>query len=115
MKITIPFKMFGQEGGEIVLDFPASAYYVVAKNREEIEEEAVKDAEQAGRYLGKFKDEFQRILLGYERCPGIENVYWTLKLCAEDEILQKRIMELKRAALVKKNDEQQNNAEHNEA
>lgn len=110
MKIKIPFKMFGQEGGEIVLDFPVSADYIIAETREEIEEEAVRDAEQIGRYLGKFKDEFQRIILGYERCPGIENVYWTLKLCAEDEFLQERIMKLKREALVKKNDEQQNNA-----
>lgn len=96
MKITIPFKMFGQEGGEIVLDFPASAYYVVAKSREEIEEEAVKDAERAGRYLGKFKDEFQRILLGYERCPGIESVFNTLKLCSKDDILRERLLELAR-------------------
>lgn len=96
MKIRIPFKMFGKEKGEIELDFPVSAYYIIAKSREEIEEEAVRDAEQAAHYLGVFKDEFQRIILGYERCPGIENVYQTLKLCSEDEILRERIMELKR-------------------
>jgi len=96
MEIKIPFKMFGGEKGEIVLDFPVSAYYIIAKNREEIEEEAVKEAKRVGHYLGAFKDEFQRVILGHERCPGIENVYWTLKLCAEDEILRKRIMKLKK-------------------
>ena len=96
MKIRIPFKMFGEDG-ELEIDFPVSAYYIVAKTREEVEAEARKDAEQVGRYLGAFRDKFQKIILGYERVPGIENVYETLKLCSKDDILRERLLELKRA------------------
>ena len=88
--------MFGKEEGEIILDFPVSGRYLVAKTPEEIEKEAEEDAEQAARYLGKFRDVFQRIVLGYERCPGIGNVYQTLRLCDEDQVLRERIFELKR-------------------
>lgn len=102
MKIRIPFKLFGKQEGEIELDFPVSEYYNVAKNREEIEKEAEKDAERAARYLGKFRDVFQRIILGYERVPGIENVYQTLKLCDKDQVLRERIHDLKKQEYAKR-------------
>lgn len=98
MKIRIPFKMFGEkEEGEIIIDYPRSAKYITGMSREEIEAEAIEDAENIGRYLGKFRDKFQKIMLGYERVPGIENVYDTLKLCSEDDILRERLLELARA------------------
>jgi hypothetical protein len=95
MKIRIPFKMFGKEGGEIELNISVDSLWV--KNHDEIKELAIKDAESAGRYLGIFRDKFQKIILGYERVPGIENVYETLKLCSEDDILRERLLELARA------------------
>ena len=99
MKIRIPFKIFGKEDGELEIDFPVSAYYIVAKTKKEVEKEAREDAEQVGRYLGAFRDKFQKIILGYERVPGIENVYETLKLCSEDDIIRERLLELARARL----------------
>ena len=99
MKIKIPFKIFGKEDGELEIDFPVSAYYIVAKTKEEIEKEAREDAEQVGRYLGAFRDKFQKIILGYERVPGIENVYQTLIDCDTDDILRERLLELKKARL----------------
>ena len=98
MKIRIPFKMFGEkEEGEIELDIPVDSLWV--KSQSEIRELAIKDAESVGRYLGTFRDKFQKIILGYERVPGIGNVYDTLKLCSEDDILRERLLELKRARL----------------
>jgi hypothetical protein len=96
MKIRIPFKMFGKEDGEIVIDYPASANYMVDMSKESIEARAREDAEEVGRYLGAFRDKFQKIILGYERVPGIESVYETLRLCSEDGILRERLLELAR-------------------
>lgn len=103
MKIRIPFKMFGVKGAEIELDYPRSAKYITGISREEIEADAIEDAENIGRYLGKFRDKFQKIMLGYERVPGIENVYETLRLCSEDDILRERLLELARARREKLN------------
>ena len=91
--------MFGKKEGEIELDYPASTDYIITRTKEEVEKEAREDAEQVGRYLGAFRDKFQKIILGYERVPGIENVYDTLKLCSDDDIIRERLLELARARL----------------
>lgn len=94
MKIRIPFKLFGDQEGEIELDYPVDSLWV--RSPEELEELATKDAKIIARYLGAFKDVFQRTILGYERAPGIEHVFQTLIVCETDDILRARIRELLR-------------------
>jgi len=98
MKIKIPFKLFGNQEGELILEIPVNSVMLRRENQETVEKIATVDAKGVARYLGAFKDEFQRRILGYERCPGIENVFDTLRLCDEDDVLRERILELKREA-----------------
>lgn len=92
MKVRIPFSMFDYMEGEIEIEFDEQ--FGVGMSKEELEFRARYHAERAGQFLGAFKDEFQRVLLGYERIPGIKSVFWTLEQCEKDEVLRKRLLHL---------------------
>ena len=92
MKITIPFRMFSNLYGEVELKF--NPHINMNAVREDIEEKGRQDARILAQYLGSFKDEFQRVLVGYERVPGIGILFWEIKKFSEDEELNNRLMEL---------------------
>ena len=97
MKIRIPFKLFGGQVGELELDFPLNTSNFWTGKADVMFKQASKDAERFARYMGIFKDVFERVILGYERVPGIEHVFQTLIDCDTDEIIRKRLLELSNA------------------
>ncbi len=96
MKVKIPFKMFEKTEGELELEFSISEIY--GMDKESIEEVAKEHAMKAGQYLGSFRDELQRVILGYERVPGIGILFWKLNQYRDDEILRDRLTELLKEA-----------------
>lgn len=94
MKITIPFRLFGDYEGKIELNF--NPHIRMDGEREEIEEKARRDAKALSTYLGAFKDEFQRRMFGYERVPGIGILFWEVDKFRDDEVLNDRLVELLR-------------------